>query len=97
VINSKLAAYSKGGAASRKDLDFGTNDWRGAEKVAVVRGVGGIQISYGFLSQGDVLDVISKDPSGAWWISNDTIVPEGELAMRSTSVAEMKTRFANGP
>jgi hypothetical protein len=94
VINSKLAAYD--GSAPR-DLDFGLNDWKGAKKVTVVRGPGGVQIVYGALAQGDKINVISKDPSGGWWISNDTIVPEGELAMRNASAAEIKARVANAP
>jgi hypothetical protein len=96
VINSKLAAYDKGGVASEA-LDFGVNDWKGAKKVSVSRGPGGIQIAYGVLAQGDKIDVISKDPSGHWWVSNDMVVPEGELAMRSTSISEVKTRFEHGP
>lgn len=96
VINSKLAIYDRGGF-SPKDLDFGENEWKGAKKVSVQRGPGGIQITYGALAQGDQINVISKDPSGRWWISNDTIVPEGELAMSDTPLSVIKTRFANGP
>jgi hypothetical protein len=95
VINSKLATYSKG--VGPKDLDFGPNDWKGAKQVFVVRGPGGIQINYGALSQGDTIDVVTKGPDGNWWISNDTVVPEGELAMRSSSDKEIKQRFENVP
>jgi hypothetical protein len=94
VINSKLAAYN---GSAQRDLDFGVNDWKGAKKVTVVRGPGGVQIVYGALAQGDKIDVISKDPSGDWWISNDTIVPEGELAMRKSSLSEVNARVKNGP
>jgi hypothetical protein len=96
VINSKLATYDRGGQATER-LDFGTNDWKGAKKVSVDRGPGGIQISYGALAQGDRIDVISKDTSGLWRISNDMIVPEGELGMRDTTFSELKARFENGP
>jgi hypothetical protein len=97
VINSKLATYDKGGFSSVEDLHFGLSDWNGAKNVSVKRGPGGIQIVYGALTQGDTIDVISKDPSGHWWVSNDTIVPEGELTMSSSSVDVIKTRFVNGP
>jgi hypothetical protein len=96
VINSKLAAYSRGGYAT-EHLNFGANDWKGAKKVSVDRGSGGIQISYGALAQGDRIAVISKDSSGLWRISNDMIVPEGELAMRDTTFSGLKARFENGP
>jgi hypothetical protein len=95
TINSRLALYSKGGAGSR-DLDFGANDWKGAKQVSVVRGPGGIRVDYGALAQGDKIVVFSKDPSGSWWVSNDLIVPEGEMAMRATSLADAKGRAANG-
>ncbi len=96
VIDSKLAAYSKGGHGS-EDLNFGVNDWKGSKKVSVLRGPGGVQIVYGDLAQGNMIDVIAKDSTGVWWISNDMVVPEGELTMKNTSIAEVKTRFANGP
>lgn len=96
VINSKLAAYDKGGQAT-EHLDFGKNDWKGAKKVFVDRGAGGIQILYSTLSQGDKVDVIAKDSSGLWRISNDMVVPEGELGMRDTTFSELKARFENGP
>ncbi len=95
TINSKLAAYSKGLSGSR-DLDFGANDWKGAKQVDVARGAGGIQIDYGTLAPGDKVVVFSKGPSGSWWISNDMIVPEGELAMRNSSIADVKARVENG-
>jgi hypothetical protein len=95
MINSKLALYSRGSGGS-KDLDFGLNDWKGAKQVAVVRANGGITIDYGTLGQGAKISVISKDPAGVWWISNDMIVPEGELAMRNTTVAEVTARAENG-
>ena len=95
TINSKLALYSPGGFGPR-DLDFGGNDWKGAKHVSVVRGPGGIQIDYGTLAQGDKIVVFSKDPSSSWWVSNDMIVPEGELAMRSISIVEAKGRAVNG-
>jgi hypothetical protein len=96
VINSKLATYSKGGNATER-LDFGASDWKGAKKVSVDRGPGGVQVSYGALSQGDRIDVISTGPSGGWLISNDMVVPEGELAMRGTTFNELKARFENVP
>jgi hypothetical protein len=96
VINSKLATYSRGGQATER-LDFGLNDWKGTKHVSVDRGSGGIQISYGVLAQGDRVDVVSKDTSGRWRISNDMIVPEGELAMRDATFPELKARFENGP
>jgi len=95
MINSKLAAYDKGLSGPR-DLNFGPNDWNGAKQVTVERGQCGIQIRYGVLAQGDKIVVFSKDPAGTWWISNDTIVPEGELAMRSTSVANVRARVESG-
>ena len=96
VVNSKLAAYGKGGLGA-EDLNFGTNDWKGTKKASVERGAGGIQIVYGSLAQGDTIDIIAKDRSNDWWISNDMTVPEGELGMRMTSLAEVKRRFADGP
>lgn len=94
TINSKLAAFDQGGSGP-KELDFGQNDWRGA-KPTVVRGAGGISIKYGDLKQGDQINVFAKDPSGTWWISNDMIVPEGELEMRSTNPADVKSRAQRG-
>ena len=82
VIDKKLAAYDKGGIGT-EDLHFGERDWKGAKKVSVDRGNGGIQISFGPLIQGEKMNVISKDSSGIWWISNDMTVPQGELQMKS--------------
>jgi hypothetical protein len=95
MINSKLAVYSKALSGAR-DLDFGANDWKGAKQVDVARGPGGIQINYGALAQGDKIVVFSKGPGDTWLVSNDMIVPESELAMRSTSIANVKARVENG-
>ena len=96
VIDKKLAAYDKGGIGT-EDLHFGERDWKGAKKVSVDRGNGGIQISFGPLIQGEKMNVISKDSSGIWWISNDMTVPQGELQMKSQPFSEVKNRFENGP
>jgi hypothetical protein len=92
VINSKLALYDRGGHAT-KDLDFGSNVWKGEKTATVERGMGGIQILYGDLASGDKINIISKDSSGRWWISDDLTVPGGELAMRSADLAAVTTRF----
>jgi len=96
VIDSKLATYFKGGFSSSEDLDFGPKDWQGTKKVDLQRGSGGIQVLYGPLVQGAMINVISKDPSGNWSISNDMRVPEGELTMTNIPVDVIKTRFVNG-
>jgi hypothetical protein len=92
VINSKLAAYSKG-HQSATQLDFGKSTWNGVKKASILRGSGGIQVNYGALAQGDKIDIISIDTHGLWWLSNDMTVPEGELEMKSTTMDNVKAEF----
>jgi len=92
VINKRLAAYSRG-HQSAPPLNFGDRIWHGEKTASILRGPGGIQVGYGGVAQGDLIQIVALDANGQWWRSHDITVPEGETPMNAQEEKTVKAEF----